>query len=339
MTIADAKKLDLATFVRCLPGAVEVHGRGRAHEVWFRSPLRDERTASFKVDTARNKWMDFGRGEGGDVVDLARVYAQERGLGEWDTARALREIPGMAGRHAPFVQPAAGTPGLIREANPLKLTYRGDIDYPSINRFLTSRGLRPDTAKPFTSRVHFVDERNGRKGHGLGWENLRGGWEVRGERHKRVLGRKGISAFTLPEAQRGGVAVFEGMTDFLTYRQMAGERARGVAVVMNSAGLVAKASSYVRDRFPEQEVDAWLQNDKEGLRALAALKEAIPTAVVKNAAYGGYSDLNDYLLRRPMQSAKAHEAAAGLKALQSAWSESAASAPTRSLSRPKSPRL
>ena len=36
----------------------------------YLSPLRDERTASFHVDYARNLWYDHGTGEGGSVIDL-----------------------------------------------------------------------------------------------------------------------------------------------------------------------------------------------------------------------------------------------------------------------------
>ena len=37
---------------------------------WYCSPLRNERTPSFKVNTERNQWYDFGSGEHGDIIDL-----------------------------------------------------------------------------------------------------------------------------------------------------------------------------------------------------------------------------------------------------------------------------
>lgn len=40
---------------------------------WYCSPLRNENTPSFKVNTERNQWYDFGTGEHGDIIDL--VYA------------------------------------------------------------------------------------------------------------------------------------------------------------------------------------------------------------------------------------------------------------------------
>ena len=40
---------------------------------WYCSPLRNESTPSFKVNTERNQWYDFGTGEHGDIIDLVRA--------------------------------------------------------------------------------------------------------------------------------------------------------------------------------------------------------------------------------------------------------------------------
>ena len=37
---------------------------------WYCSPLCKERTPSFKINTERNQWYDFGSGEHGDIIDL-----------------------------------------------------------------------------------------------------------------------------------------------------------------------------------------------------------------------------------------------------------------------------
>ncbi|MDQ6845614.1 MAG: CHC2 zinc finger domain-containing protein [Bacteroidota bacterium] len=40
------------------------------NDYWYLSPLRNEKTASFKVNRKLNVWFDFGEGNGGDLVDL-----------------------------------------------------------------------------------------------------------------------------------------------------------------------------------------------------------------------------------------------------------------------------
>ena len=39
-------------------------------ELWYHSPFREEKTPSFKVDTRRNLWFDFGENVGGSPIDL-----------------------------------------------------------------------------------------------------------------------------------------------------------------------------------------------------------------------------------------------------------------------------
>lgn len=36
----------------------------------YRSPLREETHPSFKVDTEKNLWIDYGEGRGGSIIDL-----------------------------------------------------------------------------------------------------------------------------------------------------------------------------------------------------------------------------------------------------------------------------
>ena len=42
----------------------------------YKSPFRDEKTASFKVDYLQNLWYDFGSGEGGSIIDLVMKMQQ-----------------------------------------------------------------------------------------------------------------------------------------------------------------------------------------------------------------------------------------------------------------------
>jgi len=47
--------------------------RAQGIHFWYCSPLRNESTPSFKVNTERNQWYDFGTGEHGDIIDLVRA--------------------------------------------------------------------------------------------------------------------------------------------------------------------------------------------------------------------------------------------------------------------------
>ena len=68
MELEQIRQISLVGFLEDL-GHMPVSRKG--NDVWFRSPFRNERTASFKVDTQRNVWFDFGFGKGGDIFHLA----------------------------------------------------------------------------------------------------------------------------------------------------------------------------------------------------------------------------------------------------------------------------
>ena len=52
--------------------------RTNEREAWYLSPLRDEKTASFKVHLKRNLWYDFGIGIGGDTVKFICSFLESR---------------------------------------------------------------------------------------------------------------------------------------------------------------------------------------------------------------------------------------------------------------------
>ena len=56
MELEQIRQISLVGFLENL-GHMPVSRKG--NDVWFRSPFRNERTASFKVDTQRNVWFDL----------------------------------------------------------------------------------------------------------------------------------------------------------------------------------------------------------------------------------------------------------------------------------------
>jgi hypothetical protein len=46
----------------------------RNQDHWYLSPLREEKTPSFKVDRRINVWYDHGTGKGGDLIDFGTLF-------------------------------------------------------------------------------------------------------------------------------------------------------------------------------------------------------------------------------------------------------------------------
>ena len=85
MTIAEAKQVRIVDFLARL-GHHTQHIKSGQH--WYLSPLRNERTPSFKVNDRINEWYDFGEATGGDLVELAKYICRTDCVSE---ALAYRE--------------------------------------------------------------------------------------------------------------------------------------------------------------------------------------------------------------------------------------------------------
>ena len=95
MTIQDVKQIKLADYLQSL-GYTPVKQQGR--NLWYKSPLREETDASFKVNTELEKWYDFGIGKGGNIIALAaELYHSE------DVAYLLKRIE----EQTAYIRPAS----------------------------------------------------------------------------------------------------------------------------------------------------------------------------------------------------------------------------------------
>lgn len=75
MTIEESKNIKLADYLHSL-GYNPIKQQGNS--LWYKSPLREEQEPSFKVNTDRNLWYDFGVGKGGNIIALAQeLYASD----------------------------------------------------------------------------------------------------------------------------------------------------------------------------------------------------------------------------------------------------------------------
>ena len=67
-------------------------------EYWALSPLKDEKTPSFSVNTDMNRFYDFSSGKGGNILTFIRCYYQ---CSEREAEEKLLEYAGGAGKTKP----------------------------------------------------------------------------------------------------------------------------------------------------------------------------------------------------------------------------------------------
>ena len=75
MNIQEAKQIRIVDYLQSL-GYTSVKQQG--NNLWYKSPFRQETEASFKVNTDRNLWFDYGLGKGGNIITLAQeLYSSD----------------------------------------------------------------------------------------------------------------------------------------------------------------------------------------------------------------------------------------------------------------------
>ena len=79
MTITEAKQLCIVDYL----ASIGYHAQYvKAGQYWYRSPFRQEKPPSFKVNSRLNEWYDFGAATGGDLVELGKHLYQTNSVSE-----------------------------------------------------------------------------------------------------------------------------------------------------------------------------------------------------------------------------------------------------------------
>ena len=266
--------------------------------IMYRSPLRAETHPSFKVDTEKNLWIDYGEGRGGSIIDLC-MRMEGCTLSE-----AIRRL----GQNAPdngtynflndFVpnnpQPAMAVNGARR------LIEISDTLSPHLQDYLTKeRCIDLEKAMPFLKCISY--EVRSRLYQAIGFANLSGGYELRDDKtFKGTIAPKDITPIFTDRAEP--VCIFEGFMDFLSFLSMK-EEITNHCLVMNSVSNVARTIRYLNDRHLTH-IRAFLDNDEAGRRAVQDFIKAGFHVEDMNIHYKDFKDLNDYHVSRVREQQK-----------------------------------
>jgi len=256
----------------------------------YRSPLRDERHPSFKVDTEKNLWIDYAESRGGSIIDLCMrlegctLPEAIRRLGQMVLGRMENDCPRTESyRHA--AESVSSCRKLIGISDDLP---------PHLQDYLSKvRCIDLGRAQPFLRCVRY--EVQGRTYEVIGFANLSGGYELRGTgRFKGTLAPKDITP-AFPDG-RQPVCLFEGFMDFLSFLSMK-EKAGSHCLVMNSVANVGRCIRYLRERHITS-LRAFLDNDDAGRRTLGTFIEAGFLVEDMSVHYRRCKDLNEFHVSR-----------------------------------------
>ena len=282
--IKEIKTIPLAAFLSQL-GHEPAARKGT--RLWYKSPLRQERTPSFKVDTTLNCWYDFGIGRGGNIIDLATELYQST-----DLRYLMRCIANSY--PVPSVQTVASSFPQRHSAPSMERFEVVPLEHRALVAYLQERGIPAHIAKTNCKEAHYSF--NGKSYFAVAFENINNGWELRNKYFKGCRGRKDISY--LPWSRDGPsteCVVFEGFIDYLSALAL-GIISGADAIILNSVVNVNKAVPYLKGYTT---INCYLDNDNAGKTALAELTAIYgSTAIDRSTLYSEFNDLNDFLVNR-----------------------------------------
>ena len=266
--------------------------------VMYRSPLREETHPSFKVDTEKNLWIDYGEGRGGSIIDLCM---RMEGCTLSEAIRRLGQtIPDntVYSSHKDFSQNNLQPTMAANETR--KLISISDTLPPHLQDYLTKeRCINLEKAMPFLKCISY--EVRGRGYQAIGFANQSGGYELRDDNvFKGRIAPKDITPIFTDRAEP--VCIFEGFMDFLSFLSMK-EEITNHSLVMNSVSNVARTIRYLNDRHLTH-IRAFLDNDEAGRRAVQDFIKAGFHVEDMNIHYKDFKDLNDFHVSRVREQQK-----------------------------------
>lgn len=278
VTCGQAKEIDLVLYLSSLgyePSKI------RANQYWYRSPLRNEKTPSFKVNRSLNKWYDFGDGVGGSIIDFGIRYFH------CSIAEFLNSY--LAGNQIPIYNPDRSIKD-IPVAPVLIVNQVKPLSAISLIRYLGTRKIEFEIGRQYLKEVHYTN--TDRQFYGLGFENSLGGWEIRSAVFKGSASPKYVT-----HLNNGSdiIHAFEGFMDFLSFLQLhygIRESHSSDFLILNGVSMVNHAVPILQ---PYPKVYLHLDNNSAGNNATQFIQSEVLQAEDMRTEFKGYVDLNEFL--------------------------------------------
>lgn len=245
---------------------------------WYCSPLRNESTPSFKVNTERNQWYDFGTGEHGDIIDLVRTLQH---------CTMYEAIELLIGSKQIVHQDFSFGGERKTSKHKLEIISVQSLTNPYLLRYIAERGISLSIANRFCSEIRYNN--TNRTYYAIGFTNDAGGWEIRNSYFKGCIAPKAITTIRKCFDR---LQIFEGFMDFLSWQTL-NPSSKSDAIVLNSLVLLPRIKEEIAGY---QEVESFLDNDDAGRKSFAVLKQIFPQIVDGSARYRNYKDLNEWLV-------------------------------------------
>ena len=277
LTCSEVRQMDLVDYLSQLGHRPQ---KIRNVDYWYHSPLRTEKTPSFKVNRKLNVWYDHGLGKGGNLVDFGILYYN----------CTIKEFLHMLKDNFSF-HPHVPINDSVKEEQESRVEIQKVNRLTSLPllRYLHKRNISISIADPICKEVHF--KMNDKSYSAIGFQNKSEGWELRNEYFKGSSAPKDVTFHN-----NGGqeLAVFEGFFNYLSFLQIHKyfQQQQLNFLVLNSLSFFEKGRSIME---AHNTVYLYLDRDRNGQDVTQKALQKSSKYRDESGLYEHYNDLNELL--------------------------------------------
>ncbi|PZP48753.1 MAG: DNA primase [Pseudopedobacter saltans] len=270
-------------------------------EYWYLSPLHEEHTASFKIDSAKQIWYDHGTGQGGDLIDFIKVFHHcdfKEALVKLKEYLNIQEPENAEKQH----ENRLGKEHFNKDSDNNKhihILAERPIQKHYLKQYIQSRDISIALAERYLKEVDY--SLYGKNFTALGFPNDAGGYELRNKYFKGSSMPKAPTVILLNEKQKPlpeqKLAVFEGFFSMLSFLELL-EKGKLFAekpdniLVLNSLSFLNKSKDLI---ISYGQIDLYLDGDAAGQKATEQALSWSENINDRSYLYEGFKDLNTYL--------------------------------------------
>ena len=264
-------------------------------DYWYLSPLREEKTASFKINRALNLWYDHGLGIGGTVIDFGILYYR-------CTIKELLERLGDEKELLfSFQQPEkliAAEKKDPKHEGKISIIDNREIRDSSLRSYLHQRQIPLVIANQYCYEVCF--ELYGKRHLAIGFKNENGGYELRNHYFKGSSTPK--EPRLIKENNSNDLTVFEGFFSFLSFQTIRQTNNKSLMDLknINADSLILNSIAFFEKSREKMEQYAniylFLDHDTIGIKCTKQALTWDQKYKDQSVCYSRFKDLNDYLV-------------------------------------------
>ncbi len=289
----EANRIDLVDYLSNLGHHPQ---KIKNNDHWYLSPLRNEKTPSFKVNRKLNVWFDFGEGKGGNLLDFGVQYFH-CSVSEFLTRIKNNNFYPSSFHPQMADEKKNSTDGkiIIVTAQPLHSKH--------LLYYLQKRQIPLSIAERFCDEIEFSIYN--KKQSAIGFKNDAGGYELRSENFKGSSSPKDMTTIS---NNADHISVFEGFFNFLSWQVLLSGKNENLLqdltkiqtdfVILNSLSFFEKTKKEI-GKYTR--VNLFLDRDDSGIKATR--KAILSDFKFKDQSilYKGFKDLNDKLTGKGME--------------------------------------